>query len=117
MVTEKKPHDKLMAYKTLVIINLGIAVAMFALRWWITAAVRQVLNGETTGEDGPAEFAVVCLGSFIVGPVTLILLIAAAIITICQSMKLVERKTLSPQSLWLMLAATGVVIEVVAVFL
>ena len=112
-----KTRDKLTGYKTLVLINLGMALVMFTLRLWIATAVRQVIAGEPTGVDGPTEFAVAWLGTFVMTPVILILLIVPAIITIWQSAKMLEQKTLSQKSVWLMLAVIGVVIELVAVFI
>ena len=115
--TSKKPHDKLMAYKTLVIINLSIAIGMLILRWWISAIMQLTLSGDTSVGDGPALFALAGIGALMIVPATLIILIAAAIITIYQSTKLVERKQLSMNSPWLLLAVIGIIIEVVAVFL
>lgn len=110
-------RDKLTGYKTLVLINLGMALVMFTLRLWIATAVRQIVAGEPTGVDGPAEFAIASLGTLVVTPVILILLIVPAVITIWQSAKMLEQKTLSRKSVWLMLAVVGIVVELVAVFI
>lgn len=110
-------RDKLTGYKTLVLINLGMALVMFTLRLLIAAAVRQVATGEQTGADGPAEFAFASLGALVITPVILILLVVPAVITIWQSAKMLDQKTLSQKSVWLLLAVVGIVIEFVAVFI
>lgn len=117
MKEKKSQNSNLNAYKTLVLINLAIAVVMFAVRWWVAAVLKVVLSGDTTSGDGPALFAAAGLGVLMITPVTLILLIVAALITICQSTKLIEKQTLTMNSPWLLIAVLGVVLEVVAVFL
>lgn len=112
-----KSRDKLTAYKTLVLINLGMAIALLCLRLAIKDVVRAVVTGDTAGADGPTVFAAAMLGTFFMTPVALILLIVPAIITVCQSAKLLDRKTLSTKSVWFVLAVIGVVVEIVAVFI
>lgn len=111
-----KSRDKLTGYKTLVLINLSMAIALLCLRLVIKATVQTVATGDTTGVDGPTVFAATMLGTFFMMPVTLILLIVPAIITVYQSAKLLDRKTLSTKSVWFVLAVIGVTIEVIAVF-
>lgn len=106
-----------MAYKTLVMINLGMAIAMFLLRWMILVISQQMVSGNTAGADGPAIFAMVVLGVFMINPVTLVLLIVPGVITICQSARLLEQKMLCANSVWFVLAVLGVVVESLAVLM
>lgn len=101
------------AYKTLAIINLILAILMAIVSNFVMTAIKQALSSADPNIGGPETFAVVFIGTFIMGPAILIMLIVPAIITICQSVKFLKREVLTTSSPWFVAAMAGIGVEIV----